>query len=126
MSKRGRPAGYSAKKRDKAVELRKQGCTNREVAERLKLTIYQIEWIMRSTRNVHKWYYYRPPRSTLAAVLTYAVNRYGSIHIEEGLNDGVIATVADLHTGEECDSMLEAIKSAEAQALAVEAWRFAG
>lgn len=103
------------KARDQIIRLRKDGATCREAAEAVGVTETSVWYVMRKhglNGKIHNHRNgYQPPGS-----IHRAIEEYGTVTIEEGMNGGYIATVADVYQGGECGSVGAAIRSAATKA----------
>lgn len=100
------------------IQMRRDGLSCREIAERLEVPEYDIWNVMRRTGNAGKFRAKqrkpatrRKPQSSMKRIED-VVERYGSLYIEAGAWAGYIATLDDTHTGDECMTTDEAIYSA--------------
>lgn len=97
------------------VFLRQTGRTCREAAEAVGVSEGSVWHVMRKRglagRIREHRQGYQPPASIAAAI-----EEYGAVYIEAGLNGGYIATVEDVYTGGECGTVGAAIRSAAQKA----------
>lgn len=99
----------------KVIEWRQAGKSCRECAEILSVPEWQIWRLMRDTGHAGKYRAktYRYGFRGDSTAIGRAVKSWGEVLIEEGLNGGYIATLGDLHTGAECETVAAAIRDAE-------------
>jgi len=103
--------------KNQVIALRKAGRTCRETAIEVGCAESTVWSVMRRTglngqiRNI------RPASRRPAASVEAAVERFGSVYIEEGMNGGYIATLGDEWTGSECATPQSAIRSAATEAI---------
>lgn len=97
--------------REKIIELREQGNTCKETAEIVGVTEPTVWYTMRRSGLNGKIRHYRRGYQKPASIQR-AVEEYGSVLIEEGLNGGYVVTINDVFVGTECGSIGSAIRSA--------------
>lgn len=101
--------------RERIIALRRKGYTCREAAEIAGVSESAVWYTMRRNGLAGRFRQYRKGYQPPASV-SGAVEEYGTVTIEEGLNGGYIATVADVYQGGECGSVGAAIRSASMKA----------